>query len=49
MTAVDITLMILIAGGAFWLLYKTLWVKKGCCSSSDCSGCSCQSRPDDKH
>jgi len=35
----DIVLMILIAGGAFWLLYRSLWKKKGCCSGSDCSGC----------
>ncbi|NJD37780.1 MAG: FeoB-associated Cys-rich membrane protein [Geobacter sp.] len=33
----DIMLMVAIAGGAFWLLYRSLWKKKGCCSD-DCGG-----------
>ncbi|WP_246545671.1 FeoB-associated Cys-rich membrane protein [Pelotalea chapellei] len=28
--------MIVILGGAFWLLYSSLWKKKGC--SGECSG-----------
>lgn len=35
MSVFDITLMILIAGGAFWLLYRSLWKKNG-----HCQGCS---------
>lgn len=35
----DIILMALILGGAFWLLYRSLWKKKGCCSGSECGGC----------
>jgi hypothetical protein len=33
--------MVAIAGGAVWLLYSSLWKKKGCCGSdgSGCSGC----------
>ena len=37
----DIILMIAILGGAFWLLYHSLWKKKGHCPGS-CSG-SCNS------
>lgn len=36
----DIILMILIVGGAVWLLYRSLWKKKGCCGDSGCGGCS---------
>lgn len=35
----DVVLMILIAGGAVWLLYHSLWKKKGCCGGSECGGC----------
>jgi len=49
MILVDITLMILIVGGACWLLYNTLWKKKGGCHGSDCSGCSCESKTELKH
>ncbi|MDY0300796.1 MAG: FeoB-associated Cys-rich membrane protein [Trichlorobacter sp.] len=35
----DVLLMIAIAGGAIWLLYHSLWKKKGCCGSEGCGGC----------
>ncbi|MDD2310401.1 MAG: FeoB-associated Cys-rich membrane protein [Desulfuromonadaceae bacterium] len=38
----DVCLMMLIAGGAVWLLYHSLWKKKGCCGS--CNGTSCKGR-----
>ncbi len=49
MNTVDIILIALIAGGALWLLYRTLWKTKGGCHSSDCSGCSCDSKTKDEH
>jgi len=33
----DIILMVAIVGGAIWLLYCSLWKKKGC-SGGDCGG-----------
>lgn len=39
MSVVDIFLMMLIGGGAVWLLYRSLWKKKGCCGGSECGGC----------
>lgn len=33
----DITLMTMIIGGAVWLLYHSLWKKKGCCGDG-CGG-----------
>lgn len=36
----DISLMILIVGGALWLLSYSLWKKKGCCGS--CNGNVCK-------
>ena len=38
----DISLMILIVGGAIWLLYHSLWKKKGHCHG--CEGGSCDSK-----
>ena len=38
MGLLDITLMVAIAGGALWLLYRSLWKKKGCCGSDGCGG-----------
>jgi hypothetical protein len=32
----DIILMTMIIGGALWLLYRSLWKKKGCCGSNGC-------------
>jgi len=40
MTFLDIFLMIMIVGGAFLILYRTLWKKKGCCGDTGCGGCS---------
>lgn len=38
MTILDIVLMVAIVGGAIWLLYRSLWKKKGCCGGDGCSG-----------
>jgi len=38
----DIFLMSVILGGAFWLLYHSLWKKKGCCQG--CNGEACSKR-----
>jgi len=35
----DIVLMVAIVGGAFWLLYYSLWKKKGHCQG--CDSCDC--------
>jgi hypothetical protein len=35
---VDIALMVLIVGGALYLLYRSLWKKKGYCHGCDSSG-----------
>jgi hypothetical protein len=35
----EILLMAAIAGGAVWILYKSLWKKKGCCGEDGCGGC----------
>jgi hypothetical protein len=37
----DIVWTIVIVGGALWLLYHSLWKKKGHCSGSGCDGGSC--------
>jgi len=39
----DIILMVVIAGGALWLLYRSLGKKKGCCGSDGCGGGGCGS------
>ncbi|MFZ2948714.1 MAG: FeoB-associated Cys-rich membrane protein [Desulfuromonadaceae bacterium] len=39
MGACDIILVTLILGGAFWLLYHSLWKKKGCCQGCDSVTC----------
>lgn len=36
----DILMMILIAGGAVWLLYRSIFRKKGNCHGSGGDGCS---------
>jgi hypothetical protein len=36
----DILLMILIVGGAIYLLYRSIWKKKGHCSG--CSDATCE-------
>jgi hypothetical protein len=41
MGAFDIILMILIIGGALWLLYYSLWKKKGHCQGGCGSGGCC--------
>jgi hypothetical protein len=35
----DIAFMILIIGGAFYLLYRSLWKKKGHCPGCDSETC----------
>ena len=40
----DIVLMIVILGGAFWLLYHSIWKKKGCCQGCDSGKCSGKER-----
>ncbi len=35
----DIVLIILIIGGAFYLLYRSLWKKKGHCQGCDSATC----------
>ena len=35
---VDIVLIVLIVGGAVYLLYRSLWKKKGYCAGCDTSG-----------
>lgn len=37
----DFILIVLILAGAFWLLYRSLWKKKGGCHGSECGGCGC--------
>ena len=44
MGAFDIILMTLILGGAFWLIYHSIWKKRGCCNGSGCSGCNEEKR-----
>lgn len=39
MSANDVVWMVLTLGGAGWLLYRSLWQKRGQCHG--CSGCSC--------
>ncbi|MBI4686768.1 MAG: FeoB-associated Cys-rich membrane protein [Nitrospirae bacterium] len=39
MGIVDISLMVLIIGGAFYLLYRSLWKKKGHCQGCDSGAC----------
>jgi len=38
MGIVDIVLIVLIVGGAVYLLYRSLWKKKGYCPGCDTSG-----------
>jgi hypothetical protein len=38
MGIVDVVLIVLIVGGAFYLLYRSLWKKKGYCTGCDPSG-----------
>ncbi len=35
----DIALMVLIAGGAVYILYRSFWKKKGHCSCCDAGTC----------
>ena len=44
MSMLDVTLMVLILGGAFYLLYRSLWKKKGHCQGCDSVACE-KSRP----
>lgn len=39
MGIVDILLMVLIISGAFYLLYRSLWKKKGHCQGCDLETC----------
>jgi len=36
---VDISLMVLIIGGAIYLLYRSIWKKKGHCSGCEAGTC----------
>jgi len=36
---VDIILMVLIIAGAVYLLYRSVWKKKGCCPGCDSGTC----------
>lgn len=36
---IDIALMIVIAGGALYLLYRSIWKKKGHCQGCDSGHC----------
>jgi len=38
MGIVDVVLIVLIVGGAVYLLYRSLWKKKGYCAGCDSSG-----------
>ena len=38
MGIIDIVLIVLIVGGAVYLLYRSLWKKKGYCPGCDTSG-----------
>jgi hypothetical protein len=39
MGATDVVWMVLILAGAGWLLYHSLWKKKGHCGGCDAGGC----------
>jgi len=39
MGIVDVLLMVLIIGGAVYLLYRSIWKKKGHCSGCDMETC----------
>ena len=39
MEALDVVLIAVILGGAIWLLYHSLWKRKGCCGSCNGNGC----------
>jgi len=39
MGIVDVLLMVLIIGGAFYLLYRSIWKKKGHCIGCDSETC----------
>jgi hypothetical protein len=45
MGLVDIVWMTLILAGAGYLLYRSLWKKKGHCGS--CEGCNCSSKQEE--
>jgi hypothetical protein len=38
MGIVDVVLIVMIVGGAVYLLYRSLWKKKGYCAGCDSSG-----------
>lgn len=38
----DIVLMLLIVAGALWILYRSLWKKKGHCHG--CGSCGCDKK-----
>lgn len=45
MGMIDIILMIMILEGAFWLLYLSLWKKKGHCQGCSSGSCGTKKRP----
>jgi hypothetical protein len=48
MGATDILLMGLIIGGALYLLYRSIWKKKGHCSGCDSGTCGIKKKYDSK-
>lgn len=48
MGATDILLAGLIIGGALYLLYRSLWKKKGHCSGCDSGGCGMKKKNNSK-
>jgi hypothetical protein len=42
----DIFWMALIIGGALYLLYRSIWKKKGCCSGCDSKMCEMKMKRD---
>jgi hypothetical protein len=45
---IDIALMIVIAGGALYLLYRSVWKKKGHCQGCDSGSCDVKKKPGSK-
>lgn len=44
MGAFDFVLITVILGGAFWLLYHSIWKKKGHCQGCDSGSCNTKRR-----
>ncbi|MHB0916070.1 MAG: FeoB-associated Cys-rich membrane protein [Thermoleophilia bacterium] len=48
MGIIDYLLMVIVVGGAVYLLYHSIWKKKGQCCGSGCGTGSCQSGSPDE-